>query len=147
MLKGLIKTPLLQTEHIRGLEEHVNFIQSGATDIVRVDPLYDGGITGALKIAYAAEGFGLDCEVHAPGPAQRHLIASIKNTNYYEMALVHPKTFSTGSIVSEVYENYEDSLAVIDSKGEVPIPTGPGLGVKYDWKFIEKNRSGGRKYE
>ena len=63
------------------------------------------------------------------------------------MALVHPKTFSTGSIVSEVYENYEDSLAVIDSKGEVPIPTGPGLGVKYDWKFIEKNRSGGRKYE
>ena len=77
MLKGLIKTPLLQTEHIRGLEEHVNFIQSGATDIVRVDPLYDGGITGALKIAYAAEGFGLDCEVHAPGPAQRHLIASI----------------------------------------------------------------------
>ena len=147
MLKGLIKTPLLQTEHIRGLEEHVNFIQSGATDIVRVDPLYDGGITGALKIAYAAEGFGLDCEVHAPGPAQRHLVASIRNTNYYEMALVHPKTFSTGSIVSEVYENYEDSLAVIDSKGEVPIPTGPGLGVKYDWKFIEKNRSGGRKYE
>lgn len=147
MLKGLIKTPILQTEHIRGLEEHVNFIQSGATDIVRVDPAYDGGITGAMKIAHAAEGFGLDCEVHAPGPAQRHLIASIRNTNYYEMALVHPKTSTNGTIVDEVYKNYEDSLTSINSQGEVSIPNGAGLGVEYNWGFIEKNKTGGRKYE
>ena len=147
MLKGLIKTPILQTEHIRGLEEHVNFIQSGATDIVRVDPAYDGGITGAMKIAHAAEGFGLDCEVHAPGPAQRHLIASIRNTNYYEMALVHPKTSTNGTIVDEVYKNYEDSLTSINSQGEVSIPTAAGLGVEYNWDFIEKNKTGGRKYE
>ena len=147
MLKGLIKTPILQTEHIRGLEEHVNFIQSGATDIVRVDPAYDGGITGAMKIAHAAEGFGLDCEVHAPGPAQRHLIASIRNTNYYEMALVHPKTSTNGTIVDEVYKNYEDSLTSINSQGEVSIPNGAGLGVEYNWDFIEKNKTGGRKYE
>ncbi|MBK16200.1 MAG: enolase C-terminal domain-like protein [Dehalococcoidia bacterium] len=147
MLKGLIKTPILQTEHIRGLEEHVNFIQSGATDIVRVDPAYDGGITGAMKIAHAAEGFGLDCEVHAPGPAQRHLIASIRNTNYYEMALVHPKTSTNGTIVDEVYQNYEDSLTSIDSEGKVSIPNAAGLGVEYNWDFIAKNKTGGRKYE
>ena len=143
MLKGLIKTPILQTEHIRGLEEHVNFIQSGATDIVRVDPAYDGGITGAMKIAHAAEGFGLDCEVHAPGPAQRHLIASIRNTNYYEMALVHPKTSTNGTIVDEVYQNYEDSLTSIDSEGKVSIPNAAGLGVEYNWDFIAKNKTGG----
>ena len=147
MLKGLIKTPILQTEHIRGLEEHVNFIQSGATDIVRVDPAYDGGITGAMKIAHAAEGFGLDCEVHAPGPAQRHLIASIRNTNYYEMALVHPKTSTNGTIVDEVYQNYEDSLTSIDSEGKVSIPNAAGLGVEYNSDFIAKNKTGGRKYE
>ena len=147
MLKGLIKTPILQTEHIRGLEEHVNFIQSGATDIVRVDPAYDGGITGAMKIAHAAEGFGLDCEVHAPGPAQRHLIASIRNTNYYERALVHPKTSTNGTIVDEVYQNYEDSLTSIDSEGKVSIPNAAGLGVEYNWDFIAKNKTGGRKYE
>lgn len=147
MLKGLIKTPILQTEHIRGLEEHVNFIQSGATDIVRVDPAYDGGITGAMKIAHAAEGFGLDCEVHAPGPAQRHLIASIRNTNYYEMALVHPKTSTNGTIIDDVYKNYEDSLTSINSQGEVSIPNAAGLGVEYNWGFIEKNKTGGRKYE
>ena len=57
-LREIIKTPLLQTEHIRGLEQHVDFIASGATDIVRVDPDYDSGFTGAMKIANSAEGFG-----------------------------------------------------------------------------------------
>ena len=100
-----------------------------------------------MKIAHAAEGFGLDCEVHAPGPAQRHLIASIRNTNYYEMALVHPKTSTNGTIVDEVYQNYEDSLTSIDSEGKVSIPNAAGLGVEYNWDFIAKNKTGGRKYE
>ena len=42
-----------------------------------------------------AEGFGLDCEIHAPGPAPRHCMASIRNTNYYELGLLHPKTVAT----------------------------------------------------
>ena len=146
MLKGLIKTPILQTEHIRGLEEHVNFIQSGATDIVRVDPAYDGGITGAIKIAHAAEGFGLDCEVHAPGPAQRHLIASIRNTNYYEMALVHPDTPEIGRSNNIYDDEDKESLDAVDKNGNVGVSKKPGLGVQYNWDFIMKNRTGGRAY-
>ena len=63
------------------------------------------------------------------------------------MALVHPKTSTNGTIVNEVYENYEDSLTTINSQGEVSIPNAPGLGVEYNWDFIKKNRTGGRKYE
>ena len=66
-LRELIKTPILQLEHVRGLEPHVDFIVADGTDFVRVDQDYDGGITGAMKIAHAAEGFGLDVEPHAPG--------------------------------------------------------------------------------
>ena len=84
-LRELIKTPLLQLEHVRGLEAHVDFIEAGATDFVRGDPDYDGGITGVMKIAHAAEGFGLDVELHSAGPERRHIMASIRNTNYYEM--------------------------------------------------------------
>ena len=71
-LRELIKTPLLQGEHVRRLEPHVDFIVAGGTDFVRADAYYDGGITGVMKIAHAAEGFGLDVEIHAPGPAHRH---------------------------------------------------------------------------
>jgi hypothetical protein len=29
----------------------------------------------------------------------------------------------------------------------VPIPTGPGLGVAYDWEWIKKNEVGSAVYE
>ncbi|MFB6298127.1 MAG: enolase C-terminal domain-like protein [Salinirussus sp.] len=138
-LRELIDTPLLQTEHLRGLEPHTDFVASDATDFVRADPEYDAGITGAMKIARVAEGFGLDVEFHAPGPAQRHCIAATRNANYYEMALLHPDCQNTQP---PVYEgDYSDMIDAIDDDGTVPVPDDPGLGVDYDWDYIDANRT------
>ncbi|ADJ13571.1 enolase C-terminal domain-like protein [Halalkalicoccus jeotgali] len=140
-----IDTPILQTEHVRGLEPFTDFIASGATDFVRADPEYDGGITGAMKRAKIAEGFGLDVEFHAPGPAQRHCIAATRNANYYELALVHPKCDNTQPPV--YLGGYSDQLDAVDPDGTVGVPDGPGLGVEYDWEYIESRALGGREYE
>ena len=139
-LRQLIDTPLLQTEHVRGIEAHTDFIATESTDFVRADPEYDAGITGAMKIARIAEGFGLDVEFHAPGPAQRQCLAAIRNTNYYEVALVHPKCRNTQPPVYN--DGYSDFLDTVDSEGTVTVPDGPGLGVEYDWEFIEENKTG-----
>jgi L-alanine-DL-glutamate epimerase-like enolase superfamily enzyme len=139
-LREMIDTPILQTEHIRGLESHTDFIANDATDFVRADPEYDAGITGAIKIARMAEGFGLDVEYHAPGPAQRHCIAAVRNANYYEMALVHPKCQNTQP---PVYKgDYSDMIDAIDDEGTVSVPDSPGLGVEYNWEYIEENKTG-----
>ncbi|MFB6299832.1 MAG: enolase C-terminal domain-like protein [Halobacteriales archaeon] len=139
-LRQQLTTPLLQTEHVRGLEPFTDFIAAEATDLVRGDPEYDGGITGAMKRARIAEGFGLDVEFHAPGPAQRHCIAATRNTNYYELALVHPDCQNTPP---PVYTGaYSDDIDTIDADGTVPVPDGPGLGVDYDWEYIEGQRTG-----
>jgi L-alanine-DL-glutamate epimerase-like enolase superfamily enzyme len=139
-LGEMIDTPILQTEHVRGLEPHTDFVAAGATDFLRADPEYDAGITGAMKIARVAEGFGLDVEFHAPGPAQRHCIAATRNANYYELALVHPECQNT---MPPVYEgDYSDFVDTIDDDGTVPVPDGPGLGVEYDWDYIDENRTG-----
>jgi L-alanine-DL-glutamate epimerase-like enolase superfamily enzyme len=144
-LRQLIKTPLLQLEHLRGLESHVDFIEAQATDFVRVDPDYDGGVTGSMKIAHAAEGFGLDVELHGPGPVRRHLMTSWRNTNYYEMGLLHPKA---GPFHAPVYaDGYRDTIDSIDENGCVEPPKGPGLGVQYDWDYITKHRVDGAVYE
>lgn len=144
-LRERVDTPLLQTERVRGLEAHTNFIEAEATDFVRADPEYDGGITGAMKIANVAEGFGLDVEIHGPGPAKRHCMAATRNTNYYEMALVHPECQNTQP---PVYAGeYEDFLDSIDEEGRVEVPTEPGLGVTYDWDYVEENATGRRIYE
>jgi L-alanine-DL-glutamate epimerase-like enolase superfamily enzyme len=138
-LRQLIKTPLLQLEHLRGLESHVDFIEAEATDFVRGDPDYDGGVTGMMKIAHAAEGFGLDVELHGPGPVRRQIMASMRNSNYYEMGLLHPKLPPFHAPVYK--DDYEDQIDSIDENGCVEVPDGPGLGIDYDWDYIQKNQT------
>lgn len=143
-LRQLVKTPLLQGEQIRNLEAHVDFILADATDFIRGDPTYDG-ITGTMKIAHAAEALGIDIELHQSGPAQRHCMAAIRNSNYYEIVHVHPAVPTTHFPIYE--DGYEEGLYAIDKKGCVPVPEGPGLGVVYDWDFIMKHKTCGTEYK
>lgn len=143
-LRQLIRTPLLITEHVRGLEAHGDFMEGQGTDFLRIDPELDGGITGGLKIAHAAEAAGMDAEIHACGPAHRALMAAVRNSNYYEVALVHPRC---ANAVPPVYaDGYSDALDCIDGAGTVPVPEGPGLGVTYDWGAIERYATGKRQF-
>ncbi len=138
-LRSMIRTPLLQTEHVRGVEPKADFVLAGGTDLLRVDPEYDMGITGSLKIAHLAESLGLDCEIHASGPAHRHLMSALRNTNYYEVALVGP---DCPNAMPPVYRcGYTDALEGIAADGTVGVPTGPGLGVDYDWDWIAAHRT------
>ena len=137
-LREKIRTPILQTEHIFGLEQHVDFIIAGGTDFVRAGCYEDGGITGVMKIAHAAEGFGLDVELHGGGLAHRHIMASLRNTNYYELGLVHPYIDKTKPPIMPPV--YTDELSNIDADGCVAVPQGPGLGVELDWDWIEAHK-------
>ena len=143
-LRELLVTPLLLTEHVRGLEARVDFMVNGATDFVRGDVQYMG-ITATMKLAHAAEGLGLDIEMHSPGPAQRQCMAAIRNTNYYELSGSRPKGPNANYI--PVYANdYVDQLdAAVD--GHFPVPQGPGLGVEYDWTMIRRHSLGMKVFE
>ncbi|HTM79292.1 MAG TPA: enolase C-terminal domain-like protein, partial [Devosia sp.] len=138
-LKANIKTPLMLTEHVRGLETKASWISERATDYIRVDPDYDMGITGAMKTAHLAEAFGLDCEIHAAGPAQRHCMAAMRNSSWYELSLVAP---GVANPVPPVFgSGYSDALEDIGADGCMPVPNGAGLGVDYDWDYITANRT------
>ena len=138
-LRQLIRTPLLQTEHVRSLEPHIDFVIADATDYVRGDVGYDG-VTGVMKLAHACEALGLDIEMHGPGPAQRQCMAAIRNTNYYEMGLLHPK--SPASHPEHLYlDDYQDSLDAVDESGSIPVPQGPGMGVAINWEWVDRNRT------
>ncbi|WP_421724799.1 enolase C-terminal domain-like protein [Bauldia sp.] len=137
LLREKLRTPILQTEHIRGVEPKADFILAGGTDFLRSDPEYDMGITGAMKIAHLAEALGVDCEVHATGPAHRAVVSAMRNTNFYEIALVGP---DCPNAIPPVYTcGYSDQLDCIDRDGSVGVPDGPGLGVTYDWDYIRSN--------
>lgn len=137
-LRQLIRTPIMLGEHVRGMELHVDQVLAEGTDFIRPDAEYDGGITGVMKLAHAAEGFGIDCEIHGTGPAHRHCIAAIRNTNYYELGLVAPGVDGP-SRHCPIYTDYSDDLDSVDSSGHVPVPQGPGLGVTINWDWLNAN--------
>lgn len=144
-LREMLKTPILQTEHIRGVEPKADFAIAGGTDFLRSDPEYDMGITGCMKIHHMAESLGLDVEVHACGPAHRHLIGMSRNSNFYEVALVGP---DCPNAVAPVYQcGYSDQLDCINPDGTITVPDGVGLGVDYDWAYILKNQVDHKSYQ
>ena len=144
-LREKLQTPILVSEHVRGLEQKAGFLLAGGCDMIHADPEYDMGITGAMKIAHFCEALGLDVQMHACGPAHRAVIAAIRNTHFYELALMGP---GMANAVPPVYAGgYSDQPEDLGADGCVPVPDGPGLGVRYDWEFIEKNRTSLLVYE
>jgi L-alanine-DL-glutamate epimerase-like enolase superfamily enzyme len=145
-LRELIKTPMLMGEHVRGLEAKADTITAGATDFVRANAQADGGITGVMKIAALAESHGLDVELHGGSLAHRHIMATVRNANYYELGLVHPLVNDTKpAVYSE--RRWLDELDSVDENGCVEVPEGPGLGVEFDQDWIEGHKAGEEVYE
>jgi L-alanine-DL-glutamate epimerase-like enolase superfamily enzyme len=142
-LREMIVTPLLMGEKVATIEERMGFILQGATDFVRVD-VRRHGLTGGLKLAHAAESVGLDAEPHTAGPEMLHLLAAVKNANYYEVVWVHP---NVPDFNPPIYKNLNVTrLDCIDAQGMVAVPDGPGLGVEYDWAYIAQRSTGKRTY-
>ena len=98
-----------------------------------------------MKLAHAAEALGIDIEFHGPSPAARQCMAAIRNTNYYEMGLVHPKV--PASHGAELYLDHRDGLHAIDGRGHVPVGQSPGLGAQIDWDWVAAHRTGIRTYD
>ncbi|MFC6941750.1 enolase C-terminal domain-like protein [Salinirubellus sp. GCM10025818] len=133
-----LDTPILGVEHVRGGPfGRTDHLAHDALDMVRAEAHLDCGITGVMKIAHVVEGFGRDVELHVGGPSHLHCMSAIRNTNYYEHALLHPQGFDW-----MVDQGFVDSPEVVDSDGHVPIPGGPGLGVEIDWDFVERRQTG-----
>lgn len=136
-LREKIRTPVMIGEYVRGLEPKAELALNDATDLLHLDPEYDMGITGAMKLVHFCEMIGMDVQFHACGPAHRACNAATRNTHFYEMALIGP---DMPNAIPPVYAcGYGDQEGDLGADGCVPVPDGPGLGVTYDWDFIRAN--------
>ncbi len=124
--------PIAATETTRGCHWGVaQVIAQRAADIVRADVSWKDGITGTLKIAHMAEGFGLNCEIHTTtmnymDMANLHVSCAIKNCEYFEY------------FVPE--DNYRFPMKgdlPIDENGIIHVPDKPGVGAELDWDLIQ----------
>jgi L-alanine-DL-glutamate epimerase-like enolase superfamily enzyme len=134
-LKQHLSIPILATEYpIAGLESYQPWIMLQATDYLRGDVAVKGGITTLVKTAHLAEAFRMTYEVHHGGNslnnvANLHVIASLKNTTFFEVLL--PDAAQKYGLERDI---------VVGRDGMVHVPNGPGLGADIDFKLIEKKK-------
>jgi L-alanine-DL-glutamate epimerase-like enolase superfamily enzyme len=134
-LKQQLSIPILATEYpITGLDSYQPWIMLQATDYLRGDVAVKGGITTLVKAAHLAEAFRMNYEVHHGGNslnnvANLHVIASIRNTEFFEVLL--PDGAQKYGLEQDI---------VVGRDGLVHVPNGPGLGAAIDFKLIERKK-------
>lgn len=110
------------------------FITRRGVDIAQTDAIWAGGITECLKIASLARNWGMKIIPHFSAAAvslaaNLHLSAMVSNCEWFEL--------------TQDPNPLRDELAVDPirvEKGELFIPTGPGLGIELNEKVMEKYR-------
>ena len=135
-LRQQLRIPIMATEFPGAwYDSFAPWIYNRATDYLRGDVALKGGITGCLKAAHLAEGFGMNFEIHHGGNslnnvAHLHLSAAIRNCEWFEVLL------PAGAQKYGLVEDIE-----VDAEGYVHAPMGPGLGVEIDFDLIERNKT------
>jgi L-alanine-DL-glutamate epimerase-like enolase superfamily enzyme len=131
-LRAALGIPILATEYSPGgFHGYAPWIMNQATDYLRGDVAVKGGITGCLKAAHMAEGFGMNFEIHHGGNslnnvANLHLALSIPNTEMFEVLL--PDGAQKYGLATEIEVGPDGMVHAMD---------GPGLGADIDFDLIK----------
>jgi len=110
-------------------------IANDGLQIVQPDNYYFGGMIRSMKVARMANAFGKSCTPHMSGGGlgylyMMHFVSALPN------ALAHHEFKGLGTHVE--FECPTSPLQV--ENGEILVPTGPGLGVDIDPRFIQEHR-------
>jgi L-alanine-DL-glutamate epimerase-like enolase superfamily enzyme len=125
--------PIAGGEQESSLRRFRWMIETGCVQIVQPDLLYFGGLTRSLKVARMAEAAGMECTAHMSGGGLgylyiAHFASCVPNCGphqeYKGDGETTPVSCETSSLKSE--------------NGMMKIPSGPGLGVKFDPAFLNK---------
>lgn len=99
-------------------------------DVTRV-----GGVSEWMKVAHLASARGLPVVPHGVHELHVQLAAACTSTPMLEY---FPHTSPIQAFISECIIGPESLLT--PKNGRVEVPTGPGLGLQYDWPTIERHR-------
>ncbi|MCC6532768.1 MAG: mandelate racemase/muconate lactonizing enzyme family protein [Burkholderiales bacterium] len=120
-----LSTPIAGGEYVYGSVPFRHMLEAGSVDIVMIDLVRAGGVTGLLKIAGMAQAFNRPVVSHLVPEFQVHLIAAIPNGLTVEyMPWSAPL--------------WEEVPTVDKASGDLVVPQRPGFGLKFDQKVLKK---------
>jgi L-alanine-DL-glutamate epimerase-like enolase superfamily enzyme len=132
-LASQLDIPICGTEVVSGSQySTAECLATGVVDIVRTDVSWKGGVTPVMKTAHVAESFGVQCELHTTiyhplEVVNLHCCCAISNCEFFE--LLYPSSYMDFGMKNKLD---------IDAEGYAHPPESPGLGVIFDWDFIDE---------
>ncbi len=118
-----LATPVAGGEYVYGLAPFRHMLEARSVDIVMIDVLRSGGITGWMKIAGMAEAFNVPVVNHLCPEISVHLVAAIP----------HGLTVEYMPWSAKLFEEVPQPV-----KGELTVPAKPGLGLKFDKAALKR---------
>lgn len=136
-LRKQLRIPILATEMTGGGPfTYAEWVRRQATDYLRGDVAFKGGITSLMKIVHTAEAFGLGFEPHdgfnaVGNVAGANVTMAAPNAGWFEILTIQP----TGVYgIDNFGYGLAEGLHVTD--GVLHAPTRPGLGCTLDWDLL-----------
>ena len=118
-----LTTPICAGEYLWGIEPQRQAMSRHAIDITMIDLLRVGGVTQWMKVAGMAEAFNKPVASHLLPEIHVHLVAAVPNGLVVEYM---PWTWRL----------FDDPPMPVN--GEMTVPTGPGLGLKFAPDLFDK---------
>jgi L-alanine-DL-glutamate epimerase-like enolase superfamily enzyme len=132
-IANALKISIALGEQESSLRSFRRIIETGTARIAQPDLLYFGGLIRSVKVARMAAVAGLECTPHMSGGGLgylyiAHFASCVENCGphqeYKGDGDTMPVTCDTSSLKSE--------------SGVMKIPSGPGLGIKFDPDFLKQ---------
>jgi L-alanine-DL-glutamate epimerase-like enolase superfamily enzyme len=120
-----LSTPIAGGEYVYGSVPFRHMLEHRSVDIVMIDLIRAGGVTGLLKIAGMAQAFNLPVVSHLVPEFQVHLIAAIPNGLTVEYMPWSAPLFEEVPVVDK-------------TTGELVVPQKPGFGLAFDQKVLKR---------
>ncbi|MCM8541061.1 MAG: mandelate racemase/muconate lactonizing enzyme family protein [Lentisphaeraceae bacterium] len=136
MIADGLKVPIAGGECETSMWRFKWLIANKALQVVQPDLFYFGGMIRSIKVARMAEASGIDCTPHISGSGigalyMLHFASCIPNPGAHQEY--------KGSNFDAPFTC--DSSTLTSKNGVVKTPSGPGLGITLDKKFIEKSKA------
>jgi L-alanine-DL-glutamate epimerase-like enolase superfamily enzyme len=134
-LNRLVEIPIAGGENSRWLHEYLWMLQQGVYDILQPETMAAEGITGMRRVATLAQAFGRQITPHCAladlgTVAALHLVASFTGPDWLE--IIHDPPVCSYRDRFSIFRN----PPMVDGRGQMAVPQGPGLGVEIDPDLI-----------
>ena len=145
--REMVRVPLATNTVVVNFEQLAANALNTAVDVILLDTTFWGGIRACIKAAAVCETFQLGVAVHSSGELGIQLA-----TMLHLGAVIPNLTFAADAHYHHLMDDVIEGGPMRYDRGAIPVPEGPGLGVKLDREKLREyselyQRLGGYPYD